>query len=528
MNLYSFVESPFTEQAQFNFDYFSQVVNQAQRLIDDLIDLEEEKITKIIAKVNSDPESELTKQTELNLWLKIKKSLLNGRRTGLGVTSEADMLAALNIRYGSQEAIAMSQEVHKTMALNSLQASIEMAKERGHFPVWNLEKEKNNPFLNRLFELCPHLKDDYEKYGRRNIATLTIPPAGSISLLTQTSSGIEPVYAAYYIRRRKINPNDKNAKIDFIDDSGDHWEEYKGFHPKLITWAEINGEQKDLNQLTQNELNDLIKKSPYYQSTASELNWLDRVHVQGTIQKYVDHSLSSTINLPEQTTEEEIEKVFIEAWKSGCKGITIYRDKCRSGVLISPNDSKVNVFKENHAPKRPKVLSCDVIRFTNRGEKWIGFLGLLGEQEPRPYEIFTGPTELVSVPAYVQRGQIVKEKNGIGNIYNFHYIDRDGYHQEFNGLSRVFDREFWNIGRLVSALLRHSMPLPNVITLLDKLELDNDHIANWKNGVKRIIKHYIKEGTSIKGETCFECKMNTLVYKDGCIQCTHCGWSRCS
>lgn len=526
INLYSFIENPFTKASYFNKEKFNEVVYKAQRLMDDLIDLEEEKIDLIIKKIESDKETDDIKRTELNLWNKIKHSLQMGRRTGLGVVAEADMQAALGIKYGTEESIQFSEMVHKEMATAIMRSSIALAKQRGSFPIFSYNKEKYNPFINRILSfMSDEDKEDYKTYGRRNIATSTIAPTGSVSILTKTTSGIEPVFMTYYTRRRKINPNDKDVKVSFIDDKGDHWEEYNIIHPKLIVWGQVNG--YNLENMSKTELDDNIKKSPYSGATSSEIDWSNRVRLQGVIQKYVDHSISSTVNLPETATLKDVDNVFITAWKSGCKGITVYRDKCRSGVLVAQSDKKINVFQENHAPKRPRSLKCDILRFTNRGEKWIGFLGLYDEHEPRPYEIFTGPASQVSVPHYITHGEIIKEKNENNeNIYNFRYKDSDGYSQEFKGLSRIFNREYWNIGRLVSAILRHGMPLPNLITLLDKLELDNDHISNWKNGVKRILKHYIKEGTTIK-EECPECKMTTMIYKDGCSICTNCGYSKC-
>lgn len=533
LNLYSFVEEPFTEKATFNFSLFEKHVEIAQRLMDDIVDLEEEKILKIIEKIkNHDPEELKIKLIELSLWNEIHHKLKSGRRTGLGITAEADMLAALGLRYATQEATEFSTLVHSKLAYYSLVSSVKMAEERGSFPIWNYEKEKDNPFLNRVLDLeeIPELRERYKTFGRRNISSLTIAPAGSVSLLTQTSSGVEPVISLYYVRRRKINPNDKTSTTHFIDELGDHWEEYNVVHPKFKDWATINHHCSFLDRLNKEEMIELIKLSPYYNSTANEIDPLEKVRMIGAIQQFVDHSISSTGNLPETASEDVVESYFFEAWKSGCKGITVYRDKCRSGVLLhspSNEENKINIFKENHAPKRGKSLPCDIIRFSNKGDKWIGFLGLL---DNKPYEVFTGPQEFVYIPSYVTEGKIVKEKSETlsKNIYNLVWVDKDGFVQEFKGLSRAFNREYWNIGRLVSGILRHGMPLPNVISLIDSLEIDNsESITNWKNGVKRMLKKYISEGTKVKGEVCPECGSHQFIYKEGCLSCQDCGWSKC-
>ena len=533
LNLYSFVEEPFTKRATFNFSLFEKHVEIAQRLMDDIVDLEEEKILKIIEKIkNHDPEELKIKLIELSLWNEIHHKLKSGRRTGLGITAEADMLAALGLRYATQEATEFSTLVHSKLAYYSLVSSVKMAEERGSFPIWNYEKEKDNPFLNRVLDLeeMPELRERYKTFGRRNISSLTIAPAGSVSLLTQTSSGVEPVISLYYVRRRKINPNDKTSTTHFIDELGDHWEEYNVVHPKFQDWATINHHCSYLDHLNKEEMIELIKLSPYYNSTANEIDPLEKVRMIGAIQQFVDHSISSTGNLPETASEDVVESYFFEAWKSGCKGITVYRDKCRSGVLLhssSNEENKINIFKENHAPKRGKSLPCDIIRFSNKGDKWIGFLGLL---DNKPYEVFTGPQEFVYIPSYVTEGKIVKEKSETlsKNIYNLVWVDKDGFVQEFKGLSRAFNREYWNIGRLVSGILRHGMPLPNVISLIDSLEIDNsESITNWKNGVKRMLKKYISEGTKVKGEVCPECGSHQFIYKEGCLSCQDCGWSKC-
>jgi ribonucleoside-diphosphate reductase alpha chain len=536
LNLYSYVVNPFTKDAYFDFPLFEEHVKIAQRLMDDIVDLEEEKINKILSKIESDPESDDIKRIEKNLWEKILYTLLNGRRTGLGITAEGDMLAAMGLIYGNSDASSFAIRVHQSLASSALISSIEMTKDRGSFPFWNLKKEENNPFLKRVLNYIESydiewnsIKNVYESFGRRNIAMLTIAPAGSLSILTQTSSGIEPVFSLSYIRRRKINPNDKSATTHFIDETGDHWEEYNVTHPKFQTWATING-HGDLTHLPKEKIEELIKISPYFLSTANEINALEKARMIGKIQQYIDHSISVTYNLPESATEGDVEDIFLEAWKSGCKGLTVYRDKCRSGVLVNhtaEEENKINIFKENHAPKRGKVLPCDIIRFSNKGEKWIGFLGLL---DNKPYEVFTGPQDMVPIPSSITSGEIVKDKapDGSKNIYNLRWVDKDGFTQEFKGLSRAFNREYWNIGRLVSGILRHGMPLRNLLDLIDSLEIDgSESITNWKNGVKRMLKKYIADGTKIKGEVCPECGSSNIIFKEGCLGCSDCGWSKC-
>lgn len=533
LNLYSYVLDPFTPKVSFNFSLFQEHSRIGQRLMDDMIELEKEKIDKIIQKIKLDPEDDNIKQVELDLWTKIENTLLKGHRTGLGITAEGDMIAALGLRYGTPEATAFSEKVHSCLATNAFIASVQLAKERGPFPIWNYEKEKNNPFLNRIIEKLTEEDDqekdvvyDYKNVGRRNIAMLTVAPTGSISVLTQTSSGMEPVFSLYYTRRRKINPNDKSATSHFVDEIGDHWEEYAIVHHKFQTWATING-HGELAHLSKKKLEELIQLSPYYKATANDIDWKEKVKMQGLIQRWNDHAISITQNLPEHVSEEVVDNLLIEAWQQGCKGVTVYRDKSRSGVLISSEENKINVFKENHAPKRPKVLPCDIMRFVNKGEKWVGFLGLL---DNKPYEVFTGPADIVPIPLHVSSAEIVKERNGDSeHVYNLKWIDKDGFHQEFHGLSRAFNREFWNIGRLISGLLRHGMPLLNVILLMDKLEMEGgEQITHWKSGVKRMFKKYIAEGTRMKGEVCPECNSSEMIYKEGCVQCNQCGYSKCS
>lgn len=530
LNLYSYVKNPFQSHAFFDFNQFKQHVAIAYRLLDDIVDLEVEKVDAIIQKILLDKEPSEIKTTELSLWEnKIKKSLVSGRRIGLGVTAEADMLAALGYCYGTEVASDFSVSIHSLLAQSAFQTSLTLAEQRGSFPVFDFNKEKDNPFLLRLMSESDDPEETasrWKNYGRRNIGMLTISPTGSLSCLTQTSSGIEPVYSLFHTRRRKINPNDRSAKSDFIDELGDHWEEYNVIHPKFLDWARTAGITDDLSTVSPEKLRKLVTKSPYYKSTSSEIDWNEKVQMIGRVQKYVDHSISNTTNLPSNITKEEVDSLYVTAWKSGCKGLTIYRDGSRSGVLVSTEENKINIFKENHAPKRPKILPADIMRFVNKGEKWIGVLGLL---DNKPYEVFTGPIELLPIPPYIESAEIVKEKNGDGNsLYNLRWVDRDGFVQEFRGLSRTFNREFWNIGRLVSAILRHGMPIPNVILLIDKLEIDGgEHITSWKNGVKRMLKKYISDGTQVKGQTCPACHSTKLLFKDGCLSCGECGWSKC-
>ena len=531
MNLYSYVEQPFTSQATFNFEKFKDHVMIAQRLMDDLIDLEIEKIDKILIKVNSDPETVDVKRTEKELWEKIKEKSYLGRRTGLGITAEGDMLAALGIRYGSEEANEFSTEVHKQLALAAYRSSVQLAKERGSFPIYNHEKEKNNPFIQRLKEADAELYQDMCTYGRRNIALLTIAPTGSVSLCTQTTSGIEPVFMIAYTRRRKVNPSDQNAKVAFTDQNGDAFEEYQVLHPKFKVWAEING--YDTNQLTYmstKELNKLIEKSPYHKATAHDVDWVMKVKLQGSVQKWVDHSISVTVNVPESITKEKVGEIYRTAWESGCKGITIYREGSRDGVLVKQGSSGANnanrKFGETNAPKRPKTIEAEVIRFKNKEEDWVAVVGIM---ESRPYEIFTGKaSSFASLPTWVKKGWVKREKPSAGAParYDFIFTDQDGYNITIEGLSRMFLKEYWNYAKLISGILRHGMPLPNVVNLIDKLRLDDDNIMTWKNGVSRALKRYIKEGTKVK-QSCPECKQETLVFKDGCVTCMNCGHSKC-
>lgn len=527
INLYSYVINPFTKKAYFDFELFKEHVAYAQRIMDDILDLELEKIDQIIAKIDADPEPFDIKRTERELWVKIKEKAIQGRRTGIGITGEGDMLAALGLQYGSDEAIDFSEEVHKTLAINVYKSSVRLADERGAFPIFDIEKEKNNPFLNRLFSLDPELKEEMIKHGRRNISMLTIAPTGSVSILTQTTSGIEPVFSIFYKRRRKVNPNDKTVKISFLDELGDAWEEYNVFHPKFLTWLETQG--YSLNEIITNfsddKINELIQQSPYNHATSSDVDWIAKVKMQGRIQKFVDHSISVTINLPENVEEDLIDTLYRTAWESGCKGVTVYREGSRSGVLVSSNGDK-NEFGETHAPKRPKKLEADVIRFRNEDEEWIAVVGLYNN---RPYEIFTGKAEHLYIPKDITKGFVIKEKDATMEHarYDFVFYDKDGYEVIIRGLSRTFDPEFWNYAKLISGILRHGMPLLKVIDLVDNLKFDNESINTWKKGVNRALKRYVPDGTKVS-ESCPQCGAeNSLQYKEGCVVCSNCGYSKC-
>ncbi|MGQ9847749.1 MAG: adenosylcobalamin-dependent ribonucleoside-diphosphate reductase, partial [Bacteroidales bacterium] len=532
INLYGYVVNPFTPNAFFDFDLFKKHAHAAQRIMDDIIDLEIEKIDAILQKIDSDPEPEEVKYTERRLWEKIKIKAIQGRRTGIGITAEGDMLAALNLRYGSEEAIDFSVKVHKTLALEVYRASVYTAKERGPFPIYDANKEKDNPFINRLKEADPELYKEMTHYGRRNISLLTIAPTGSTSILTQTTSGIEPVFRPVYKRRRKVNPNDKNVKVSYVDEVGDSWEEYVVFHHKFITWLKQNN--YDLNEVytySDEKLDELVQKSPYHLATAKDVDWIAKVKMQGQIQKWVDHSISVTVNLPENVTEEVVSKVYETGWKSGCKGITVYREGSRSGVLISKDNKNKNVQPNtlsSEVKKRPRILEADVVRFQNNNERWIAFVGVLDE---KPYEIFTGieDEESLVLPKSIKKGYIIKNKDENGNTrYDFQYIDKHGYKTTIEGLSRMFDKEFWNYAKLISGVLRYGMPIIDVINLVNSLQLDNDNINNWKSGVARALKKYIPDGAKPpKGEVCPNCGQDALVYKEGCLTCDHCGYSKC-
>lgn len=537
INLYSYVENPFTTNAKFNFSKFKEHVMYAQRMMDDIIDLEMEKIETIIAKIEADPETDEVKATELNLWKKIKDKTSQGRRTGVGTTAEGDMIAAMGLTYGTEEATKFSVEVHKTLALAAYRSSVMLASERGAFPVFDYKREANNPFMNRLKEADPELYDLMVKYGRRNIACLTIAPTGTTSILTQTTSGIEPVFLPVYKRRRKVNANDKEVRIDFVDESGDAFEEYVVYHPKFITWMNINGiEVKD--NYTQEQIDEIVAKSPYYKATSNDVDWLNKVKMQGAVQKWVDHSISVTINLPNDVSEEMVNKLYVEAWKSGCKGCTVYRDGSRSGVLISLKNEKKKTT-ENAEPnpadengfvthKRPIELDADVVRFQNNKEKWIAFIGLI---DGKPYEIFTGiadDDEGIFCPKSVSKGKIIKviDENG-QKRYDFQFVNKRGFKTTIEGLSEKFNPEFWNYAKLISGVLRYRMPIAQVLKLVGSLELDNQSINTWKVGVERALKKYLPNGEKASGQTCPNCGQESLVYQEGCLICTNCGTSRC-
>ena len=537
INLYSYVENPFTPNAKFNFSKFKEHVMYAQRMMDDIIDLEMEKIETIIAKIEADPETAEVKATELNLWKKIKDKTSQGRRTGVGTTAEGDMIAAMGLTYGTEEATKFSVEVHKTLALAAYRSSVMLASERGAFPVFDYKREVNNPFMNRLKEADSELYDLMVKYGRRNIACLTIAPTGTTSILTQTTSGIEPVFLPVYKRRRKVNANDKEVRVDFVDESGDAFEEYVVYHPKFITWMNINGiEVKD--NYTQEQIDEIVAKSPYYKATSNDVDWLNKVKMQGAVQKWVDHSISVTINLPNDVSEDMVNKLYVEAWKSGCKGCTVYRDGSRSGVLISLKSEKKKTT-ENAAPspadengfvthKRPIELDADVVRFQNNKEKWIAFIGLI---DGKPYEIFTGiadDDEGIFCPKSVSKGKIIKviDENG-QKRYDFQFVNKRGFKTTIEGLSEKFNPEFWNYAKLISGVLRYRMPIAQVLKLVGSLELDNQSINTWKVGVERALKKYLPNGEKASGQTCPNCGQESLVYQEGCLICTNCGTSRC-
>lgn len=537
INLYSYVENPFTPNAKFNFSKFKEHVMYAQRMMDDIIDLEMEKIETIIAKIEADPETDEVKATELNLWKKIKDKTSQGRRTGVGTTAEGDMIAAMGLTYGTEEATKFSVEVHKTLALAAYRSSVMLASERGAFPVFDHKRETNNPFMNRLKEADPELYELMVKYGRRNIACLTIAPTGTTSILTQTTSGIEPVFLPVYKRRRKVNANDKEVRVDFVDESGDAFEEYVVYHPKFIKWMNINGiEVKD--NYTQDQIDEIVAKSPYYKATSNDVDWLNKVKMQGAVQKWVDHSISVTINLPNDVSEDMVNKLYVEAWKSGCKGCTVYRDGSRSGVLISLKNEKKKTT-ENAAPspadengfvthKRPIELDADVVRFQNNKEKWIAFIGLI---DGKPYEIFTGiadDDEGIFCPKSVSKGKIIKviDENG-QKRYDFQFVNKRGFKTTIEGLSEKFNPEFWNYAKLISGVLRYHMPIAQVLKLVGSLELDNQSINTWKVGVERALKKYLPNGEKASGQTCPNCGQESLVYQEGCLICTNCGTSRC-
>lgn len=532
VNLYSFVDHPFTAKASFNFDRFRKYVTMAQRIMDDIVDLELEKIDTIVTKIDADPEDEEVKRTERLLWEKIKDKCIKGRRTGVGITAEGDMLAALGLRYGSEEALAFSVEVHKQLALTAYRSSVDMARDRGAFPIYNAEREANNPFIQRIKEADPALYTDMVKYGRRNIALLTIAPTGTTSLMTQTTSGIEPVFMVSYKRRRKVNPNDQNIVVDFVDSVGDAWEEFHVFHHKFVLWLREQGyNTQTVSRMNEAELQQLIDRSPYAGATANDVDWVMKVKMQGAIQQWVDHSISVTVNVPNDTTEEMVQKIYMTGWESGCKGITVYRDGSRSGVLVANDDTgkgkkKANEFTDTLAPRRPDKLDANVIRFYNKDDAWVAIVGLYDD---RPYEIFTGlAKDSFSVLSQVDKGWVIKNKDDNGRSrYDFQYVDKEGYKVTIEGLSRTFNKEYWNYAKLISGVLRHGMPLPYVVNMVSKLHLDAESLNTWKNGLVRALKQFIPDGTEAVENTCNECGAPALVYQEGCLTCKECGYSKC-
>lgn len=540
VNLYSYVEHPFTPQAEFNFELFKQHVAMAQRLMDDIIDLEQEKIDRIIKKIQSDPQSEEVKHTELHLWEKIKYKTAQGRRTGVGITAEGDMIAALGLRYGTEEATDMAVKVQRTLALSAYRSSVKMAKERGAFPVYDTAREAKNPFILRIREYDAELYAEMQQYGRRNIACLTIAPTGTTSLMTQTTSGIEPVFMPVYKRRRKVNPNDPQVHVDFVDETGDFFEEFIVYHPKFLTWMKVQGLDTE-KRYTQEEVDELVARSPYYKATANDVDWLMKVRMQGAIQKWVDHSISVTVNLPNQVDEELVNRLYVEAWRSGCKGCTIYRDGSRAGVLVSTQKTDKKEKKEEEekgskaamllpqvTERRPSELECDVVRFQNNKEKWVAFVGLL---DGYPYEIFTGlqdDEEGIVLPKTVTKGRIIKRILPDGSKrYDFQFQNKRGYKMTVEGLSEKFNKEYWNYAKLISGVLRYRMPIENVVKLVNSLQLESENINTWKVGVSRALKKYVTDGTEAKGQKCPNCGHETLVYQEGCLICKHCGASRC-
>lgn len=533
INLYSYVVNPFTPEAYFDFELFKKHAALAQRIMDDIIDLELEKIEKILEKIDSDPESEEVKGAERHLWEKIYKKSGLGRRTGVGITAEGDMIAAMGLRYGTEEATEFAEKVHKTLAIEAYRSSVSMAKERGAFEIYDSEREKNNPFVNRIKEADPSLYEEMKKYGRRNIACLTIAPTGTTSLMSQTTSGIEPVFMPVYKRRRKVNPNDENVHVDYVDETGDAFEEYIVYHHKFLTWMKVNGYDTE-KKYSQEEIDELVAKSPYHKATSNDVDWLMKVKMQGRIQKWVDHSISVTINLPNNVDEDLVNRLYVEAWRSGCKGCTVYRDGSRSGVLISAkkkDDKKdeATAYKTRQIVEvRPRVLEADVVRFQNNKEKWVAFVGLL---DGRPYEIFTGlqdDEEGILLPKSVTTGRIIKNYDEEGNKrYDFQFENKRGYKMTVEGLSERFNKEYWNYAKLISGVLRWQMPIEQVIKLVSSLQLDSENINTWKNGVERALKKYVQDGTEAKGVKCPNCGHETLVYQEGCLICKTCGSSRC-
>ncbi len=529
INLLSYVDAPFTDKASFNFPLFKKHIAAAQRIMDDIIDLELEKVDAILKKIADDPELEETKMVEYKLWQNIQKKAKEGRRTGIGITAEGDMLAALGLRYGSKKANEFSVEVHKTIALEAYRASVHAARDRGAFEIFDAEREKENPFILRLRDADEKLYYEMLEHGRRNIALLTIAPTGTTSLMTQTTSGIEPVFLPVYKRRRKVNPNDKEARVDFVDEVGDSWEEYLVFHHQFKAWMTVKGYDVDKNY-SQDEINTIVKKSPYFKATSNDVDWLSKVRLQGAVQKWVDHSISVTINLPNDVSEELVGKLYLEAWKAGCKGVTVYRDGSRSGVLIANDDKKEESQETLTAfpTKRPQTLEADVVRFQNNKEKWIAFIGRIDD---KPYEIFTGladDEDGIMIPRWVDEGLIIKNRDEDGiSRYDFQYKNARGYKTTIEGLSHKFDPEYWNYAKLISSTLRHGMPIEKIVDLIGSLQLDSEQINTWKNGVARALKRYVADGVAAKGQKCSNCKSTNLIYQEGCLSCTDCGSSKC-
>ena len=530
INLFSYVENPFTDKASFNFALFKKHVHVAQRIMDDIIDLELEKIDAILEKIDADPELDEVKATERNLWMNIRTKAKEGRRTGIGITAEGDMLAALGIQYGSEEGNAFSVEVHKTLGIEAYRASVYTAKDRGAFEIFDAKREENNPFIQRIKEADEKLYYEMLEYGRRNIALLTIAPTGTTSLMTQTSSGIEPVFLPVYKRRRKVNPNDKDVRVDFVDEVGDSWEEYVVFHHRFKQWMEVNGIDTTKNY-GQEELDELVQKSPYYKATSNDVDWLSKVTMQGAVQKWVDHSISVTINLPNDVSEELVGDLYLKAWEVGCKGVTVYRDGSRSGVLISNDEKKDDENEETTSTfpvKRPQVLEADVVRFQNNKEKWIAFIGLI---DGKPYEIFTGladDEDGILIPRWAEGGLIIKNRDEDGNSrYDFQYKNKRGYKTTIEGLSYKFNPEYWNYAKLISSTLRHGMSIDKIVDLINSLQLDGENINTWKNGVVRALKRYVADGTKAKGQKCSNCNSENLIYQEGCLTCNDCGSSKC-
>ena len=539
INLYSYVVNPFTPNAYFDFDLFREHVQLAQRIMDDIIDIEMEKIDRILDKIHSDPESDEIKRTEVQLWEKIRAKTLKGRRTGVGTTAEGDMIAAMGLRYGTEEATTFSESVHKALALAAYRSSVDMARERGAFEIYNTQREEKNPFINRLREADPQLYEDMARWGRRNIACLTIAPTGTTSLMTQTTSGIEPVFMPVYRRRRKVNPNDTDVRVDYIDESGDAFEEYLVYHHKFVTWMQMNGYEVR-NNYTQSEIDEIISRSPYYKATSNDIDWIQKVRMQGRVQKWVDHSISVTINLPADVTEELVGDLYVEAWRCGCKGCTVYREGSRSGVLIAvQKEAKKEKEKETAATAaaqpsapgdmvRPTELEADVVRFQNNREKWIAFIGL---KDGKPYEIFTGladDEDGILIPKNITKGKIIKayDENGTKH-YDFQFRNKRGYKTTIEGLSEKFNPEYWNYAKLISGVLRYGMPIEQVLKLVGSLQLNSENINTWKNGVERALKKYMPNGASASGQKCPKCGQETLVYQEGCLICTSCGTSKC-